>query len=204
MIIENGVGNSNKALVDANFQLHNYAIMETRVQQAVHDGRAYNINTGWVGLTSATESGVLYFKNDESPVNGEAAVSVDAIVIGIDDEGTTTGMSTIEVICNPTAGTLISGASAVAMRANRNFGSSNALAATTLAYKGAEGNTITDGTDFALFGQQPGTRGFYGIDVILEKGSSIGIKIDTDTSGGTTNIYAALILHRLDGKNKSA
>jgi hypothetical protein len=166
-------------------------------------GQAYNINTGWIGLTAATESAVLYFKNDESPNNGESGIAIDAVAIGIDDEGTTAGMSTVTIIRNPTAGTIVSGATAVDMNANRNFGSSNTLSSTTLAYKGAEGNTFTDGTDTAIFAVNPGTRMYATVDFILEKGSSIGIKIDTDTSSGTTNVYAALILHRLNGKNSA-
>jgi hypothetical protein len=204
MIIENGVGNGNKMFVDANNQAHIFSTQRTVIQDAVVKGNAYNINTGWVALTTATESAVLYFKNDESPANGESAISIDAIAVGIDDEGTTTGMSTVTVIKNPTTGTIIDGASAVAMNVNRNLGSSKTLATSTLAYKGAEGNTFTDGTDFALFGQQPGSRGFYTVDARLERGSSIGVKIDTDTSSGTTNVYVALIIHRVDGRNVNA
>jgi len=200
MIIEDGTGSGNKGLVDSNNQVHTFSISETKNQKAVEEGNAYNINTGWIGLTAATESAVLYFKNDESPVNGESAISIDAIAIGIDDEGTTTGMSTVTVVRNPTAASF---STAVDMNANRNFGSSNTLATTTLAYKGAEAATLTGGDDIAQFAMQPGSRMYATVDFILEKGSSIGIKIDTDTSGGTTNVYAALILHRLDGKNRS-
>jgi hypothetical protein len=89
------------------------------------------------------------------------------------------------------------------MNQNRNFGSSNTLASTTLAYKGAEAATLTGGNNIAIFALNPGNRLYAPIDFILEKGSSLGIKIDTDTSVGTTNVYAALILHRLNGKNRS-
>jgi hypothetical protein len=199
MIIENGVGDSKKARVDSNNNLHTFSVDRTAIQAATRKGNSYNLNTGLIGLTSATESAVLYFKNDEAPVNGESSFVVDSIAIGIDNEGTTTGMSLITVIRNPTAGTIVDNATAVAMNANRNFGSSNTLSSTTLAYKGAEGNTFTDGTDIAQFLQSPGTRGFYTLDFELTKGSSIGVKIDTDTSSGTTNLYVALIGHRVDG-----
>jgi len=199
MIIENGLGNGNKAAVDDNNQLHVTSVTETIVQDAVRKGNAYNINTGWINLTTTTESAVLYFKNNESPVNGESSVSIDAIIIGIDSLGTQAGLCDITIIKNPTAGTIVSGASAVDMNANRDFGSSNELS--SLAYKGAEGNTLTGGTDFATFGQNVGTRGFYSIDTLLRKGSSIGVKIDTQTTSGTTRLYVAMILHRVDGNN---
>ena len=50
------------------------------------------------------------------------------------------------IIKNPSTGTLISGASAVAINSNINFGSSNTLSSIT--YKGAEGSTVTDGADY--------------------------------------------------------
>jgi hypothetical protein len=197
-----GAGGNIGMHVDQNEQAHVYAVTEAESLRATEKGNSYNINTGLIGLTSATESAVLYFKNDEAPVNGESNIVIDGVIIGIDDEGTTTGMSTATILRNPTAGTIVSGASAVDANANRNFGSSNTLSSTSLAYKGAEGNTFTDGTDFGILLQQPGTRVHYPLDIDLPKGSSIGIKLDTDTSGGTTNIYVALLLHRKDGKNK--
>ena len=49
---------------------------------------------------------------------------------------------------NPTAGTIVSGASAVAMNANRNFGSANT--ATAAIYSGKVGGTLTGGTDLGI------------------------------------------------------
>jgi hypothetical protein len=204
MILENGVGNGNKLFVDANNQGHMFGITLDVILDALHKGNAYNINTGPIALTTNTESGVIYFKNDEAPVNGESTIVIDAIAIGIDDSGTTSGMSSIKIIKNPTAGTVVSDATAVDMNENRNFGSAKSLNSTTLVYKGGEGKTLTDGTDFALFYQDPGTRGFYPVNIEIERGNSIGVKVDTNTTSGTTNIYVALILHKLDGKNFNA
>ena len=198
-IIKDGSGKGNTAKVDSSLRMHTLSISKPNSERATAVGDSYNINTGVIGLTSTTASGVLYLKNNET-----RDLIIEALAVGVDSAGTTTSMTEVTVIRNPTAGTLISGATAVDMNANRNFGSSNALASTSLAYKGAEGDTFTNGTDIALFLQQPGTRGYYAIDMELEKGSSIGIKMDTDTSGGTTNVYVALILHRIDGKNINA
>lgn len=200
-ILVDGTGKSYAGKIDANNQFHVFTESETVIQDATNKGFSFNINTGTIGLTSATESAVLYFKNNESPVNGESSIAIDAIAIGIDDEGTTAGMSTITVIRNPTTGTIIDNATAVDMNQNRNFGSSQTLA-DSIAYKGAEGYTFTNGDDIIQFYQQPGSRGYYTLDAVLTRGSSIGIKIDTDTSSGTSNVYAALILRRIDGNNK--
>lgn len=198
-IIKDGTGSGKTAKVDNNNQLHVFSVTETENQQATKLGNSYNINTGTIGLTSSTESGVLYFKNDESPVNGESSFVIDAVAIGIDNQGTQAGACHITLVRNPTS---VSFSTAVDMNANRNFGSSNTLSSTSLAYKGAEGATVTGGDDLALFYQNAGTRGYYSIDLEVPKGSSFAIKIDTQTTSGTTNIYAAIIGHRVEGNNK--
>lgn len=185
--------------IDQNEQAHVNAITRTNTQDATFKGNSYNINTGDVGLTSTTESAVFYLINNESPVNGETSLIIDAIAIGIDSLGTTSGMSKITVIKNPTTGTIVANAVAVDNNENRNFGSSNTLS--SLAYKGVEGDTFTNGSDFGTFYQSAGSRGFYSLDVELPKGSSIGVEIDTQTTAGTTNVYVAVICHRTDGKN---
>jgi hypothetical protein len=203
-IKNDGAGNDVGTHVDTNHQLHTNSISRTEGQDAVTKGNAYNINTGIIGLTSASDSAVLYFKNDESPVNGESTIFIEAIAVGVGvaDAGATQDEKTvITIVRNPTAGTIVAGATAVDMNQNRNFGSSNTLGSTTLAYKGAEGNTLTDGDDtIQLF--QNGVRGYFPINLELPRGSSMGIKMNTNTSAGTTDVYAALILHRKDGSNK--
>jgi hypothetical protein len=202
-IKNDGDGSDIGAHVDQNNQLHVRSITKSTVQDATSKGNSYNINTGTIGLTSTSESAVLYLKNNESPVNGESTIVVDAIAVGlgVGDTGVTLDEKTvITVVKNPTAGTIVAGAVAVDMKENRNFGSSNELDSSTLVYKGAEGNTFTDGDDFAQF-YQDSVRGYYPIDVEIPKGSSLGIKMNTQTSAGTTDVYVALIMHRKDGSN---
>jgi hypothetical protein len=184
--------------VDANEQAHVHAITRTTTQDALEKGNAYNINTGVIGLTTTSESSVLYFKNDEAPVNGESSFIIDAIAVGIGDGGTQDEKATITVVRNPTAASF---STDVDMKQNRNFGSSNELATTTLVYKGAEGATLTGGDDIAIFFQS-GVRGYYPIDIEVPRGSAIGVQINSQTSAGTTDVYAAIIGHRKDGKNK--
>ena len=199
-IKNSGSGPDIGAHVDQNNQVHTFTVDKSIIQDATSKGNAYNVNSGIIELTTATASGILYLKNDESPVNGESAIVLDAIVIGIDDEGTTAGMTDITVVKNPTTGTLISGALVNLVKTeNRNFGSSNSL--DSIIYNGVEGATITDGSDFAYFKQQPGSRAYYTVDVELPKGSSIAVKMDTDTTGNSTWVYVAFICHRKDGKN---
>jgi hypothetical protein len=198
--IKDGTGSGKVAKVDNNNQLHTFSVTETENQQSTRLGNSYNLNTGTIGLTSSTASGVMYFKNDEAPVNGESSFIIDAIAIGIDNQGTQAGACNITIVRNPTGGTLISNAVAVDMNQNRNFGSSKEL--DSLVYKGVEGDTLTGGNDIALFYQNVGTRAYYSIDMEVPKGSSIGVKIDTQTTSGTTNLYVAIIGHRVEGNNQ--
>jgi hypothetical protein len=198
--IENGgTGVKIGAHVDQNEQLHVHSISRSNTQDSTIKGKSYNINTGDIGLTSATESAVLYFNNTETAVDGSSDFVIDAVAIGIDSLGTTAGMAKITIVRNPTTGTIIDNAVAADMVENRNFGSSNSLSSNI--YKGVEGDTFTNGADIAIFYQTVGTRGYYTLDMELQKGSSVGVKIDTQTSAGTTNVYAAIIGHRIDGKN---
>jgi hypothetical protein len=198
--IQDGTGRGYLTKVDANNQMHTTSIQRTATQDSTRKGNSYNINTGTIGLTSTTESGILYFKNEEAPVNGETSFVIDALAIGIDNQGTQAGACVITVVRNPTGGTLVSNAVDVDQNSNRNFGSSNTLS--SLSYKGVEGDTVTGGSNIAQFYQNAGTRGYYTLDFEIPKGSSFAIKIDTQTTAGTTDVYAAIIGHRVDGNNE--
>jgi hypothetical protein len=192
MVIEGAGTGGYKVDVDSTGKMQTRSVTENENQWSTEIGDGYNINTGTIALTSSTESGVLYFKNNENKV-----FIVEAVAVGIGSAGTVTDSSIITLVRNPTSGTLISGATAVDMNQNRNFGSSNTLS-DSLAYKGAEGSTVTDGDDALLFYQSAGGRLFASIGLELKKGNSIAIKIDTNTSSGTTNVYAAIVGHLKD------
>lgn len=199
--IINGAGGSKISMkVDQNHQAHVVAVTKTETQDALNKDLAYNINTGKIALTSSSESAILYFKNDESPINGESSFVIDAIAIGINNDGTTSQMAEIYVSKNVTGGTIVSGAVDVDMNENRNTGASEEL--DSLTYKGAEGSTISGGQDVALFFQSSGSRGYYTVDMEVPKGGSVAVRINTYTTAGSTNIYAAIVGHRKDGKNK--
>lgn len=187
MILNSGAGKNYSAEVDVTNKLAVRSITESESVESTDLGNAYNINTGTIGLTSSTESAILYYKHNE-----DQPIIIEALAVGIGSAGTVTDSSVITLIKNPTTGTIISGASAVDMNENRNFSSSNTLL-NSLAYKGAEGNTFTDGDDVGIFYQSAGGRLFASINFELRKGNSIGVKIDTNTSSGTTNVYAALV-----------
>lgn len=183
-ILRDGTGTGNRTKVSGN-RLFSHTITEGEDRHATEAGDAYNLNTGTIGLTSSTASGVMYLKNNE-----DRDLIIDAVAVGVGSAGTVTDSSEIKIIRNPTS---VSFSTAVDMNANRNFGSSKTLTADV--YKGAEAATVTGGSEIIQFYQSAGGRLFGTIDLILTKGDSIAVTIDTNTSSGTTNVYCALITH---------
>lgn len=186
-IIKDGTGTGNVARVSGN-RIFAHTITESESVHATEKGDAYNINTGTIGLTSSTASGVLYLKNNET-----RDLIVEAIAVGIGSAGTVTDLTEVKVIRNPTS---VSFSAAVDANVNRNFGSSKTLTADV--YKGAEAATVTGGSEALIFYQSAGGRLFAPIDLVLTKGDSLAITVDTQTTSGTTNVYAAAITYLKD------
>jgi hypothetical protein len=201
MRIEDGSGSGKFAKVNGNQELLTFSVTETEQAAATEIGEAYNINTGLVALTGTAENGLIYFLNDESPKNGESGFIITAIAVGISTRSATVSdLATVKIYRNPTGGTLFDAATAVAANSNTNFGSSNSLASTSVAYKAtASGQTITGGTEHATLIMGDG-RLYAPLTIELLRGSSIGVSVDLNTSGGA-NAYCALIGYRKDGNN---
>lgn len=200
MIIENGVGVSNKLRIDANSQAHVFAVIEDEQNSAAEHGLLYNINTGLIALTGSSDSAVLYFKNNESQLDGESNIIITSMIFWMGTRtATVTDDALITIVRNPTAGTIIDDANAASMVSNSNFGSSNTL--DSLIYSAsATGKTLTGGTDHAMVGIGEGRTPVHELNIDLAKGSSVGVKIDLNTSGGA-NVYCAIIAYRKEGKN---
>jgi hypothetical protein len=186
-IIQDGTGSGNTTKVSGN-RLFTHTITEAEAIHSTEKGDAYNINTGTIGLTSTTASSVLYLKNNETQ-----ELIIEALAVGIGSAGTTSDLSTITVIREPTS---VDYSTAVDMKQNRNFGSSKTLTAD--AYKGAEGSTTTGGNSIIQFFAGAGTRLFAPINLLLPKGASMAVEIDTNTTSGTTNVYAAIVCYLKD------
>jgi hypothetical protein len=182
----------NTAGVDKNSRLQTFAINRTVSEQSVQDSGAYNINSGLVTLTTAGESGIIYFKNNEN-----IDFDVDSIVVtlGPSTGGSATDTTRMRVYKNPTTGTLISGATAVDVNSNRDFGSSDTLQ-NSLAYKGAEGNTITDGSVHIESLISPGNRVVFNISEVLRKGNSIAVSLEPNDSNTSMKVMVAIVAHQ--------
>jgi hypothetical protein len=194
MIIENGGGAPQAwAKVDVNNRLHTLSVSEGFNIDAALKGVNFNINSGSVSLTSANKSAVFYFKNNEI----RKFIIEDIIVITGSSTGGTGDLS-IDIIQNPTTGTIIDNEVAASTVANRNFGlTSSTLSADV--FRGVEGDTFTNGTMFA-----DTTRGSTGVvefdaDVlVLPRGSSIGVEVTPQPSNTSMSVKVAVVGYLVD------
>ena len=184
-----GSTGGNIVKVDTSQRLHTLAVTVTEDERASVAGDAYNINTGVITLTSANESGVFYFKNNE-----DRDFDTTALVFAFGASASGSGEIQIMVEKNPTGGTVVSDASAVAINSNRNFGSSKTLTADV--FKGAEGKTFTGADeDHIMVFANASTRFQFDIVDTLTKGDSMGILVTPPASNTSMKMYVALLGH---------
>ena len=196
MIIEDGTGTGRKAQVNSGNRLYVRSVSNTEGQEANTDGSAYNINTGYITLTDAVDTPVIYVKNNEL-----RNLYLEAIVFGVQPStgGVSTEKTYATVIRNPTAGTIVSNATDVDIKSNRNYGNQNILDADT--FKGATGSTLTDGEDHLIIQLSEGNRSFAAINEVIPKGASIAIKIKPPTSNTSMDVYTALVCYLKEPNN---
>ena len=180
--IKDGTGTGNLARVDSENKLAVRAVQETEFEKAVLGGRAFNINTELLTITSDTEHALLYIKNNE-----DLPLIVSAWFIGTDAGTNGANLGLVRTYYNPTGGTIISGGtdgSAV----NRNAGNSRTLEADIKV--GGQGFTFTgQDTPAVLYQTQTvSSRVFGNVFLVLPKGSSLVATYDPN-GAETINIY---------------
>ena len=197
-IIVDGTGTGNSAKVDETHRLHVDSVATQREEAASQKGSAFNVNTGSINLTNAsTANGVLYIKNNE---NYNLIITNIFYILGNSTGGS--GDLTISIIKNPTAGTLISGATDVDTKQNKNFGSSRIIDLD--AYKGATGLTVTNGVTYAatILNTGPQRVVIAGGSITLPKASSIAIVLNTPVGNTSMNCMFAISCYLEDEVNQ--
>lgn len=182
--IIDGTTGSARAKVGSDNRLQVRALSELEIIHNGELGNAYNFNTGKISVTA--DATLMYLKN-----NADEAFIIETIVFALYDGLTHTDFPDLIVVRNPTGGDLISDATAISMNQNRNFSSSKT--ADVNVYKGKVGGTLTGGDNIAILQAAKTGRSTYPINMLLEKGASIGITLDLTVSGGSANCYCALI-----------
>lgn len=135
MKLEDGTGTGLKQKVDATNRAHVHSVVQSETGEAVINGDAYFIASSSVNLTSANESAVLYFKNNEDRdlITSEIDLSSDAM--------TGSSLKTYKAIVYILSTGLSAGGPAFVI--NDNLASKKTLDVDTTV--GAEGVTITGG-----------------------------------------------------------
>ena len=189
MIIQDAAtGKTARVNLDNTLAVHSISISEA--EHASDLGQSYNVNSGLITLTNAAESGVIYFKNNE---NENIHIDSIIIILGPSTGGVTTDTTRVRIYSDPTTGTLISTALAADIVQNRNIGATYALTADV--YKGAEGNTITDGANLLESLLSPGNRVAFGLDLTLPKGKAIGVSLEPNDSNTSMKCMVAFNCH---------
>jgi len=188
--IQDGGGSGVLAEVSKNQRLQTLAVIESIAAHHAFGGEAYNYNTGSLTLTDANVSGMAYLKNNED----ETLVITAFFYLLGDNTGSTSGNHLVEIIRNPTAGTIISDATDQ-IPVNRDFGSNKTL--TALSYKGGQGKTLTGGS-VAIESIFPST-GRYTVSVgaiVLRKGNSVGVRVTPAAGTTDMDVQIAMSLYR--------
>lgn len=178
------------AEVDSNNRLKTFATSQPEETTAALEGDTFTINTGDITLTSVTESGVMHVKNTD-----DVPWILTRLFFNVGTSTGGTGHWRLRILKNVSAGTLVSGGTAVTPQ-NLNFGKAATLTSTAL--KGAEGDTITDGTEVinsiipsdatrVLISDNP---------LIVEPGSTYTVAITPQASNTSFLIQTGLVLIR--------
>lgn len=185
--ILDGRGTGKEASVDTNNRLLGNVLIDDLSNHASDHGQRYNINTGSIELTSANESAVLYFKNNE-----DSDYVINRIIYNLGASTSGVGEAIIDVFFNTTGGTIITtGPTDVDINVNQNLGSSNTLNAD--AFKGAEARTQTGGILGFSSLILPGLRtSLVPGKLIVPKGKTIAVTITPPTSNTSMNVQIAL------------
>ena len=185
MKIEDAGGSGRGARVDADKRLLVSAVNETEQLEAAIRGEAFQIGSGKVTLTSASESAVLYLKNNEKKDLVITAVNVTSSK----QTGSSDGVFTAVVYKSGTG--LSAGTSASAV--NNNFGSNKLLDVDIT--QGQEAATVTNGTAIGAFYIQEAE--FFNTDLawILPKGSTVALSILPGASNSSMTVTVTLEAH---------
>jgi hypothetical protein len=167
--IQDGTGKGYLTKVNADNRMETFSIVEARVADvAANNGKAFLLSSGFVSLTTtASFNGLMYVKN-----NSDEKLFIDKIRTCSDGSGSVQ----LEIIANPTTGTLISDANN-SNKLSSNMGSSEIFDGLSYAAS-ADAKTDTDGDNLSQFiNRSPGhsVQNYQG-SLVLPKGSAIAIQ----------------------------
>lgn len=188
--IHDGTGKGYRTQVDSDNRLHVNSVTRSQDEQAALLSEAYNMSTGAITLTSDAKSCIGYFKY----IGIDPFVIKEIIVIPSNSTGGT-GNALIEIQKNPTSGTIIDNEVVFPSIQNRDFSSSNNIDNDADVFKGGEGDTLLNGSSFAVTTRDNFDMpiNFDSANIVLRKGNSFGVCI-TPPSGNTSQTWVLAIV----------
>lgn len=184
-LIKDGKGRGFTAAVNTSNRLETNSVVLSEEEAAGLEGKAFALSTTPVAFTAATESAILYIKNES-----ESTLILDRARVMLGTATGGTGDWTIKFLRNPTGGTIITNALDAGI-VNINHGSSQTP--TGDYFRGVQGDTLTGGTgaNFPIKSSGDGQVIFPFIR-ILPTGASLGVVLTPPT--GTTAANAIVIV----------
>jgi len=185
MKIDDGTGTGFQVKVDSSNRLLTESVTETEQLEAAVRGDSYQVGSGPITLTSANESAVLFFKNNE-----DKDVIITAVnVTSSKQTGSSAGVFLAKLYTSGTA--LSAGAAQVPL--NNKFGSSQLLTATVQA--GQEAATVTGGVASGAFYVQEAM--FFNTNTawVFPKGSTIAMSVTPGASNTSATVTVTLEAH---------
>ena len=190
-IIQDGTGKGYQAKVTSNNRIAVESVAITAEDDAIRIGEGWQISSGPVAFTAATQSAILYIKNE-----GTLNFVLDRAVLQL---GSAVGAGatddwTFQVLRNPEqTGTIITNAVPAGI-SNSNHGSG--LAPNAILFRGVQGDTVDlsgIGTGAPLPIQQQSNRTVFPLGRQLPTGSSIAFRLTPPA--GTTSATGVLVTH---------
>lgn len=191
--IEDGTGAGYLAKVSSENRILADSVTRSEREQEAISGDAYLIGTGFVTLTSANQSALLYFQNDN---NFDLVITRFLIGVRASTGGAENHIRGV-LIKNPTG--MSAGSGSPLLAPNINFGSSNTLTLTSEI--GAEGASLTGGSTFAAVVAPVEQLTTEAASTIIPKGSSIGVNIIPPSSNTSLQVSVGINTHRLPNGN---
>ena len=187
--IQDGTGSSRKVKVSNSNKLFTESITRSEREEEALLGEAYIVGTGFVRLTSDSQSSVLYFKNNE-----DFDLVLSRFIIGVRNS-TGGGENHIRgvIIKNPTS--MSSGSGTNLTINNVNFGSSNTIDSDSEI--GQEGATLNGGTTYFSTVAPVEQLTSEEASTIIPKGSSIGVNIIPPSSNTALDVSVGLNFHKI-------
>jgi hypothetical protein len=186
-IIQDGTGTGDRLRVTPFNRMLVQSVVITEEDDAISRGDGYQIASGPVTFTGANQTAVLYTKNDD---DRDFVLDRAVLILGSAVGATATADWTVQVLRNPTGGTIIDNAVAAGI-SNSNHGSANIP--TGINYKGVESDTFTDGTGAPQPIKQSIDRIILPLGRRLPKGTSIGFRVTPPA--GTTSATVLIVTH---------